>query len=219
MSVDGSISNEQINRYKNDNTNRTLRIKYFGGEGVGALYNLETGSPTVNVHLWEASVVDRNAALTRVSWEKTYPIYEFVVDPTKKEEVKEAYISYVRSRQPTMSEYEWIRMDDSRDVVRQYYPQTDRRDYHYVGEITQELRDVNNYPSPTSEQIAALNQSFYVEQVPLNIYYTEGEGRNVTKTLVRQVICTTWLIPHTVTSQERPGGNTGSSDDRRGGRG
>ena len=58
-----------------ENINRTLHLEYKGGDGVGGTYNLETGYPTIDKYSWEKSVTAANAGLTKINWDKAYPIY------------------------------------------------------------------------------------------------------------------------------------------------
>lgn len=78
---------------------QTLYLEYKGGEGVGGTYNLETGYPTIDKYSWEKSVTAANAGLTKINWEKAYPIYEFISDPVKQQQVKEAVVRYIENSQ------------------------------------------------------------------------------------------------------------------------
>ena len=82
-----------------ENINRTLHLEYKGGDGVGGTYNLETGYPTIDKYSWEKSVTAANAGLTKINWDKAYPIYEFISDPVKREQVKKAVIKYINDSQ------------------------------------------------------------------------------------------------------------------------
>ena len=74
-------------------------MEYKGGDGVGGTYNLETGYPTIDKYSWEKSVTAANAGLTKINWDKAYPIYEFISDPVKREQVKKAVIKYINDSQ------------------------------------------------------------------------------------------------------------------------
>lgn len=105
IAADNSTTDEKIERYSNENLSKELYLEYYGGEGSGASYNLENGIPNINVHSWESSVNRNNAALTRVEWEKAYPIYEFVTDLTKRNELKLAYENYIKKNQLDIIDY------------------------------------------------------------------------------------------------------------------
>lgn len=61
-------------------------------------YDLEKGMPTgVDVQSWENSINLGNSCLNEIMWEETYPIYDFISDPVKKEEIKQAVIQYIEN--------------------------------------------------------------------------------------------------------------------------
>lgn len=95
LTADGSVSNETIAEYAGENKSKELYIEYYGGQGTGASYNLETGYPSINLSAWESSVNANNAALTKIDWEKAIPIWEFTTDPVKKSALRAAVISHV----------------------------------------------------------------------------------------------------------------------------
>jgi hypothetical protein len=99
ISRDANVTQQTIDTYKGNNKTRTLYIEYFGGEGTGASYNLETGYPTVSISTWETSVNKYNAALTKVDWTKAIPIWEFTTDPVKKSLLKAAVVKHVDDSQ------------------------------------------------------------------------------------------------------------------------
>lgn len=99
INVDATVSSQIVDTYSNKNTNRELIINYFGGEGSGASYNLETGYPSVNVSSWESSVDYTNAALTKIAWNKAIPIWEFTTDLNKKNQLKDAVANHLMNSQ------------------------------------------------------------------------------------------------------------------------
>lgn len=52
----------------------------------------------MNIGEWTKSVDDEHSVLVSVNWNSTYPIYEFVNDPIKKEKIKLAIIKYINSK-------------------------------------------------------------------------------------------------------------------------
>lgn len=81
------------------NKEKTLFVDYKAGEGIGGVYNLETDNITINLGTWQASVNRQNAGLVKINWSKAYPIYDFITDPVKKAQIKDAVIRYVKSKQ------------------------------------------------------------------------------------------------------------------------
>ncbi len=83
-----------------ENQNKELYVLFYGGNGTNMKYDLEKGMPTtVDIKGWEDAVKLQNANLTNIKWEETYPIYDFIADPTKKAEVKAAVERYITSKQ------------------------------------------------------------------------------------------------------------------------
>lgn len=99
---DLSIKSEYINNttYAEKNGNWEMKVKYIGGEtsGMGNIsFDSEAGTPSLglNPSQWENSVNDKNSAIVDVDWNKTYPIFEFIADPTKKAQIKAAVQKYI----------------------------------------------------------------------------------------------------------------------------
>jgi putative MAC/perforin domain protein len=81
-----------------DNQNKELFVQFYGGNGTSLRYDLEKGMPTgVDVQSWENSINLGNSCLNEIMWEETYPIYDFISDPVKKEEIKQAVIQYIEN--------------------------------------------------------------------------------------------------------------------------
>lgn len=53
----------------------------------------------IDIQHWESTVNLTNANLTDINWEETYPIYEFIQDPQKRAEVKNAVDQYIAGQQ------------------------------------------------------------------------------------------------------------------------
>jgi len=90
---DANVSQETINRYKDDNKSEGLNIVWYGGNGGFRSYNPETGYTTVDIMAWAKTVNKNNAALTEINWDKAIPIWEFALNPTQSEALKAAAIS------------------------------------------------------------------------------------------------------------------------------
>ncbi len=87
--------NESLAR---ENRNKELYVLFYGGSGTNIVYDLEKGAPTsVDVKGWENSLSTSNSCLTSITWNETYPIYEFIGDPLKKKEIKEAVIRHIEA--------------------------------------------------------------------------------------------------------------------------
>lgn len=79
-----------------DNQNKELYVLFYGGNGTSLKYDLEKGMPTgIDVQSWENNVNLSNSCLNEIIWKETYPIYEFISDPGKKEEIRQAVMKYM----------------------------------------------------------------------------------------------------------------------------
>lgn len=83
-----------------ENQAKELNVLFYGGSGTNLKYDLEKGMPTgIDIQGWENSVKLNNANLTSINWTETYPIYEFIQDPVKKQEIKIAVERHVEQAQ------------------------------------------------------------------------------------------------------------------------
>lgn len=100
--LDASYSTQEIVTWNRKNATWKTWVKYMGGEGSGQsfTFNSETGNSTVSFNLdkWESSVNDKNAGLVEVNWNKTYPIYDFISNATKRQQIKNAVEEYVNNQ-------------------------------------------------------------------------------------------------------------------------
>ncbi|MDR1717844.1 MAG: hypothetical protein LBS20_18575 [Prevotella sp.] len=87
---------ESINK---KNKEAYLFVRYKGGKGIDATYNLETGIPTISTTSWVNSVTAENAGLLEMDWNRTYPIYELISEPTKKARIQAAVNRYIVKNQ------------------------------------------------------------------------------------------------------------------------
>lgn len=88
-----------------DNQHKELYVMFYGGSGTNLKYDLEKGMPTsVDVLSWEKSLSLANSCLTEINWKETYPIYEFISDPVKKQVIKAAVIKHIEKSKIDMLE-------------------------------------------------------------------------------------------------------------------
>lgn len=79
-----------------ENRNKELYVLFYGGNGTNLKYDLEKGMPTgVDIQNWENSISLQNSCLNEITWKETYPIYDFISDPIKKEQIKAAVKRYI----------------------------------------------------------------------------------------------------------------------------
>lgn len=81
-----------------NNQHKELYVLFYGGNGTNLKYDLEKGMPTgIDIQSWESSVNLENACLNEINWKETHPIYDFITDPIKKEQIKAAVIKYIKA--------------------------------------------------------------------------------------------------------------------------
>ena len=98
----GSHETTEIKNLNKKNSNWDVQISYHGGTNSGLNYSLTSTEGLTNIQFnktqWEESVNDRNAALVDINWSKTFPIYEFIADATKKQQIKKAVENYLEGK-------------------------------------------------------------------------------------------------------------------------
>lgn len=95
-----SYDREDIKTQATVNRNWTLKVNYVGGTNSGTSMTLtndgQIASQQFNISQWESSVTADNSIIINLEWNKTYPIYEFIEDPIKREQIKQAYEEYLK---------------------------------------------------------------------------------------------------------------------------
>lgn len=87
----------------NEHREKELFVTTFGGTGSFMRYDISNdGLPMADVASWENTINNENDNLTRIDMTQTYPIYEFIADPTKKAQVKAAVEKYIANKQIEM---------------------------------------------------------------------------------------------------------------------
>lgn len=88
-----------------ENRSKEMYVLFYGGSGTNIKYDLEKGAPTsIDIQSWENSVSLGNSCLTDINWKETYPIYAFISDPIKKQEIKSAVERYIKASQLRVQE-------------------------------------------------------------------------------------------------------------------
>lgn len=104
LNTDNEVSISETETINRKNIIRNLHVGAIGGtKGIDISYDLIKDNPDkLETQEWINSVYDNKgkyAALAEVNWKKTYPIYEFIQDETKREAVKQAVIRYIEDWQ------------------------------------------------------------------------------------------------------------------------
>lgn len=101
LDAHGSWSKTEVEERNKKNSNWECYIKALGGSTSGTTITLapEQGpSFSINLGAWTESVDDQHSRLFDVNWNATYPIYDLISDPIKKQEMKEAVFRYIDSK-------------------------------------------------------------------------------------------------------------------------
>lgn len=103
IDLNGTSSTTETITLNKKNANWHMTVYCEAGEGTGTTItfnsNQENPTTTVNLHNWAASVNQNNAKLIDINWNKAFPIYEFIKDPSKKAAVKAAVTKYAENSQ------------------------------------------------------------------------------------------------------------------------
>lgn len=107
LDANGSWSRTEITQTNKKNTNWECYIKSIGGSTSGTSITItpEQGtSYTINLGSWSSSVDDQHSKLIDVDWNATYPIYDLIADPLKKQQIKNAVFAYIDSKKIEIKE-------------------------------------------------------------------------------------------------------------------
>lgn len=101
LSFSSSSSTQEIEQYQKKNSNWICQIIMRGGQHDGHKITITSDgvyNHTIDLSEWQKSIDSSHCALTEINFEKTYPIYEFIKDPVKKEQIKNAVNKYISSQ-------------------------------------------------------------------------------------------------------------------------
>ncbi|MBE5320607.1 hypothetical protein IM793_15675 [Pedobacter sp. MR2016-19] len=100
INISSTITNEEMTRNFNESRERSFGLQFYGGTNSGRSVSFDSNgysSESVNISGWEQSVNTKNCALVAI--DNAVPIYEFIENPIKKRQVKEAVERYIIARQ------------------------------------------------------------------------------------------------------------------------
>lgn len=101
LDANGSWSRTEMAEQNKKNSDWECCIKSLGGSTSGTTITLVPGQGptfTINLGAWTESVDDQHSRLLDVEWNATYPIYDLILDPVKKQQIKEAVFRYIDSK-------------------------------------------------------------------------------------------------------------------------
>ena len=101
LSFSGSSSKEVVEQYQRKNSNWSCKINMYGGQHDGHQVTITSDgvyNHTFSLSGWQQSVDNTHCVLTEVNFNRTYPIYDFIKDPIKKQQIKDAVLKYINSK-------------------------------------------------------------------------------------------------------------------------
>lgn len=107
LNANGAWNKTEITETNKKNTNWECHIKSIGGSTSGTSITVtpdQSTSYTINLGAWSESVDDKHSKLIDADWNATYPIYDLISDPIKKQKVKEAVLAYIDSKKIVVKE-------------------------------------------------------------------------------------------------------------------
>lgn len=100
IDLSADVSKEEKTTISNETTDKLFRGTFYGGNNSGTSFSgdvLGNTSQSLNLVSWQQSININNASLININ--RSVPIYEFISDPVKKQQVKEAVEKYIADRQ------------------------------------------------------------------------------------------------------------------------
>lgn len=97
------VSKEEKTTISNETTDKLFAGTFYGGNNSGTSFSgdaLGNTSQSINLVTWQQSINVTNASLIGIN--RSVPIYEFITDPTKKQQTKDAVEKYILDRQIKM---------------------------------------------------------------------------------------------------------------------
>jgi hypothetical protein len=107
INISTTRTTEEMTKSFNESRDRKFGLEFYGGTNSGRSVSFDANgnsSETINIAGWEQSVNVNNAGLVNI--ERAAPIYEFISDPVKKQQVKNAVEKYISDRQIMLSPQE-----------------------------------------------------------------------------------------------------------------
>ncbi|MFW0718121.1 MAC/perforin domain-containing protein [Pedobacter sp. N23S346] len=100
ISFSSDVSKDEKTTISNETTEKSFIGTYYGGTNSGTSFSSDAAgntSQSVNLAGWQQSITVNNATLVNIN--KSVPLYEFITDPIKKEQVRLAVDKYISDRQ------------------------------------------------------------------------------------------------------------------------
>lgn len=103
INLSTDLTTEEKTTISNETTEKLFEGTFYGGNNSGTSFSgdaLGNTSQSINLVSWQQSINTSNASLIGIN--RSVPIYEFITDPVKKQQVKDAVEKYILDRQITL---------------------------------------------------------------------------------------------------------------------
>jgi len=100
IDLNADLTKEEKTTISNETTDKLFAGTFYGGNNSGTNFSGDAqGNTSENINLvsWQQSINTSNASLIGIN--RSAPIYEFITDPVKKQQVKDAVEKYIKDRQ------------------------------------------------------------------------------------------------------------------------
>lgn len=104
IDLSADVSKEEKTTISNETTDKLFTGTFYGGSTSGTSFSgdaLGNTSQSINLSTWQQSIDAKNASLIGIN--RSAPIYDFITDPVKKQQVKAAVEKYIADRQIRLS--------------------------------------------------------------------------------------------------------------------
>lgn len=119
LDINGSWNRTEIIEQNWKNSTWECNIKCTGGSTSGTTITITSSQPptfTINLGDWTKSVDDQHSKLVDVDWDATYPIYDLISNPIKKQQIKDAVLRYIDSKKVEVLEVKPMYQLKSKDT-------------------------------------------------------------------------------------------------------
>lgn len=138
INVGSSSSTTEETNLEKKNINWEFEIVSNGGtrNGITLNFTSENTIPntTISIDNWAASVDDTHSVLVHINWENTYPIYDFISNSTKKQEIKKAIKKYIEDAKVELLDLVPLYRVDRADTKNTYNVYGDQELYYLLNE-------------------------------------------------------------------------------------
>lgn len=131
INLESSSTTTSDTQLETKNIDWEFEITSYGGtrNGVTLSFSSQNSVPTttISIDTWAASVDDTHSVLVGINWENAYPLYDFISDATKKQELKNAIAAYLENTKVDLLELVPLYRIDRSDTKNTYNVYGDNR--------------------------------------------------------------------------------------------